>query len=214
MFTPADKLFARPSPQRYIPEELTDKRSPFYQSTHHLLSYKWKNRSNFVVTCYLDTVFEKQYSNKSEPETGLWWNSLPDILTSYFKQLKNKPRHTLTPAEKAFHFEAWNFLVAHLNFSKDRQSRIREVKLCFYYLFNLFNDCLAKKEDGKDVLIQPDVKPRTLDEIQRDNTRFYAATHQDDLKLHLAWQAASATTRRRGRPPKVRYYHPDLYGFP
>lgn len=216
MFTPADKRFPNPNFKpnfKPIYKELTNKQSPFYQSTHKLLSYKWKNPQGFVQTCYLDTVFEKSYpSNHSEPSAGLWWYSFVDILNSYKRQILHKFNHNtpLTPAESSF-VASVSLFFDHFKFSSDRLSRINDVKIACYHIFKLFNDCLQKKEDGND-LVRYEPPPRSMDQVMIDNARFYVQTHQDDLKLHLAWQAVSST-KRRGRPPKVRYYRPDLYGF-
>lgn len=217
MLTPADKRFPNPSYNpnlKPIHRELTNKQSPFYQSTHYLLSYKWKNPQGFVQTCYLDNVFEKSYpSNHSEPSAGLWWYSFIDIFKSYNKQITRKFYHHPTPAESSFIASVGLFL-QHYSFSSDRSSRVNAVKIACYHIFSLFNDCLQKKEDGLDVKYAP--PPRTMDQVMIDNARFYVQTHQDELKERLAWAASQVLPkRRRGRPRKEQYQieHPDLYGF-
>lgn len=218
LLTPADKRFPNPSYNpnlKPIHRELTNKQSPFYQSAHFLLSYKWKNPNGFIQTCYLDNVFEKSYpSNHSEPSAGLWWYSFIDILKSYNKQITRKFYHHTSSAESSF-IASVKLFFQHYSFSSDRSSRVNAVQIACYYIFSLFNECLQKKENGNDHATYAP-PPRTMDEVMLDNARFYAQSHQKDLQLHLAWAARDQVQpKRRGRPRKERYQisHLDLYGF-
>lgn len=198
--------------RQHYRETHANQRHPNYKTCHFLLSFRWNSPRNGVKTLYLDNIFEKTYPrNYSEPNPGLWWYSFQDNIKLYFKQV-----HQKFSSKLAIHPSISTFLSSVMIFSKNinlgyqTSTSIRiEIKDIFYYIFELFNECMDRLNTDFDIIQLPNVKPRHIDleAYERDQ---YVKNNQALFKQNLP---CSNPPKRRGRPPKPRYSHPSLYGY-